>query len=61
MHERLKAIMKPGVAYTWGTLMKLLGGKSSTTEHFFADAEAAGYLQEVKPIDGVNRSFRLNQ
>ena len=61
IHDRLKEVMKPQEVYTWGQIMKSLGGNSSVTEHLITDANAAGYLQECAPKDGVNRSFRINQ
>lgn len=60
-HDRLKEVMTPQKGYTWGQLMKSLGGNSSVTERTLETAVINGYLQEVAPIDGVNRSFRLNQ
>jgi hypothetical protein len=53
--------MKPGQGYTWGMIMKSLGGNSSMTERLITDANVCGYIQEIKPIDGINRSFRINQ
>lgn len=60
-HDRLKEIMKPQQGYTWGQLMRAYGGPSSSTERVIENAVINGYLQEIKPIDGVNRSFRINQ
>lgn len=60
-YNRLKEVMEPQKGYTWGTLMKSLGGNSSITERIIQTAVLQGYLQEIRPIDGVNRSFRLNQ
>lgn len=61
IHERLKEIMKPATVYTWGQIMKGIGGQSTVAERMIQDAECAGYIQECMPIDGVNRSFKLVQ
>ena len=60
-HEKLISVMKPQQSYTWGTIMKALGGNSSVTERLIETALINGQLQEVAPVDGVNRSFRINQ
>lgn len=62
LHDRLKNIMEPHKGYTLGMLRRALcPTQSATGDYLIADAVSAGYLQEVAPVDGVNRLFRLNQ
>ena len=62
LHEKLKEVMKPGVVYTWGEIRNGLMPISSTSyDYHLGSFVALGYIQECKPKDGINRSFRINQ